>query len=191
MTANHARASAVARLLEAVAPVQLKRHDALKILADERCDILVDIINEYAGVTTHADAVHVVNTDPRYRTLCETCGWTVAMICPECAEGCGCAADCWGWRHGEYSGFDDEDSEPDSESYYPYDEDEDPEDSPEPDGYDPADPDDFNADEYRKETGEDPCAEEPPDAEGRHEWSGANAGSWGGSLTARSDEPPF
>lgn len=113
MTANHARANAVARLQEAVAPVRLKRHDALKILADERRDVLVDIINEYAGVTTYSDAVHIIDTDPRYRTLCERCGWTLAMICPECPEGCGCATDCTGWRHANYSDLDDFDDEDD------------------------------------------------------------------------------
>jgi hypothetical protein len=33
---------------------------------------------------------------------CETCGWTNAMLCPEC-PGCGCYNDqCSGWRHEEY-----------------------------------------------------------------------------------------
>lgn len=111
MTVNHARANAVSRLRNAVAPVRIKRHDALKILADERRDVLVDIINEYAGVATYADAVQIVETEPRFQTLCETCGWSMAMICPECSEGCGCAVGCTGWRHGEYSHFEDEDPE--------------------------------------------------------------------------------
>lgn len=40
--------------------------------------------------------------DPANQVLCEECGWTVAMICPEC-PGCGCYnAVCSGWRHEEY-----------------------------------------------------------------------------------------
>lgn len=34
--------------------------------------------------------------------LCQTCGWTYGMICPECGPGCGCATSCTGWRHAEY-----------------------------------------------------------------------------------------
>ncbi|GAA0286968.1 hypothetical protein GCM10010302_26660 [Streptomyces polychromogenes] len=37
-------------------------------------------------------------------TLCETCGWTFGMVCPECSKGCGCSVGCTGWRHGEYAG---------------------------------------------------------------------------------------
>lgn len=40
--------------------------------------------------------------DPGDEVLCETCGWTVGMICPEC-PGCGCYnGRCSGWRHEEY-----------------------------------------------------------------------------------------
>lgn len=40
--------------------------------------------------------------DPGNETLCETCGWVVAMVCPECT-GCGCDnATCTGWRHEEF-----------------------------------------------------------------------------------------
>ncbi|MFE2305016.1 hypothetical protein [Streptomyces sp. NPDC059411] len=42
--------------------------------------------------------------------LCETCGWTLGMLCPEC-PGCGCSTGCTGWRHGEY-GDQDADDEP-------------------------------------------------------------------------------
>lgn len=103
MTANHARANAVAALCTAVEPVRLKRHDALKILADEQCDALVEIICEYADVSTYADAAQILKSDPRYQLLCEKCGWTVAMVCPEC-PGCGCYdGQCDGWRHHEYA----------------------------------------------------------------------------------------
>jgi len=40
--------------------------------------------------------------DPANEMLCETCGWTMGMICPEC-PGCGCyTGSCTGWRHHEY-----------------------------------------------------------------------------------------
>ncbi|MEU4948075.1 hypothetical protein ACFYN3_35580 [Streptomyces lavendulae] len=42
--------------------------------------------------------------------LCETCGWTLRMLCPECGPGCGCSTACSGWRHGEYQ--QDEEDEP-------------------------------------------------------------------------------
>ncbi|CNF63193.1 Uncharacterised protein [Mycobacterium tuberculosis] len=46
-------------------------------------------------------------TDPRNEVLCEKCGWTVAMVCPEC-PGCGCYNhQCTGWRHREYMHPDD------------------------------------------------------------------------------------
>jgi hypothetical protein len=40
--------------------------------------------------------------DPLNQLLCETCGWTIGMVCPEC-PGCGCYnGRCSGWRHHEY-----------------------------------------------------------------------------------------
>jgi len=40
--------------------------------------------------------------DPRNEILCEKCGWTVGMVCPEC-PGCGCYnGSCSGWRHEEF-----------------------------------------------------------------------------------------
>lgn len=40
--------------------------------------------------------------DPRNQLLCEICGWTVGMVCPEC-PGCGCYNRlCSGWRHRAY-----------------------------------------------------------------------------------------
>jgi hypothetical protein len=50
--------------------------------------------------------------DPRNQLLCDTCGWTVGMICPECSPGCGCATNCSGWRHHEYRHEDDIEDEP-------------------------------------------------------------------------------
>lgn len=53
---------------------------------------------------TEAEAVV---TDPANEVLCETCGWTVSMVCPECS-GCGCCNhSCSGWRHREYMHEDD------------------------------------------------------------------------------------
>lgn len=46
--------------------------------------------------------------DPGNQTLCEQCGWTLSMVCPECEEGCGCVTYCTGWRHSEYGGGDDD-----------------------------------------------------------------------------------
>lgn len=184
MTANHARANDIARLREAVAPVRLKRHDALKILADERRDVLVGIINEYAGVTTYSAAVHVLDTEPRLQTLCETCGWTMAMICPECAEGCGCATGCTGWRHRDY-GFDDDDPE---DAGMPGEWDDDFEDWEEAFESDPdALDDDYEAEPLDDES----YNEEPPEPGGEYDWSGTRSGTWEGSPDATSSEPPF
>lgn len=42
-----------------------------------------------------------VYDDPANQLLCNTCGWTIGMICPEC-PGCGCHnGRCSGWRHEE------------------------------------------------------------------------------------------
>lgn len=39
--------------------------------------------------------------------LCDICGWTIGMVCPEC-PGCGCyTGRCTGWRHSEYAHDDD------------------------------------------------------------------------------------
>lgn len=53
-----------------------------------------------------AEAEH---DDPANELLCETCGWTVGMVCPEC-PGCGCYNQlCSGWRHREYRHDDERD----------------------------------------------------------------------------------
>jgi hypothetical protein len=40
--------------------------------------------------------------DPRNQVMCDVCGWTFGMVCPEC-PGCGCYnGQCSGWRHSEY-----------------------------------------------------------------------------------------
>lgn len=103
----------MAALRKLVEPVRLKRHDALKILAhdDETQTLLVDAITTYQGVTSYISALQVIKTEPRYKMLCETCGWSLVMICPECSKGCGCETGCTGWRHRDYAddSFEDDD----------------------------------------------------------------------------------
>lgn len=43
-------------------------------------------------------------TDPANQTMCQVCGWTYGMVCPECLPGCGCSVRCTGWRHAEFNG---------------------------------------------------------------------------------------
>ena len=54
----------------------------------------------------YAEAVAFLE-DPANELLCEICGWTVGMVCPECSPGCGCVTNCTGWRHGEWGAEDD------------------------------------------------------------------------------------
>lgn len=118
MPRNHKRSKAVADLRAAVEPVQLKHHDALKILAHPQMHLLIDAISRFAGVTTYATALHVVSTEPCYQVLCEDCGWTTSMTCPEC-PGCGCYDDvCTGYRHHEFGDSSSDDPHDDYESNY-------------------------------------------------------------------------
>ena len=48
-------------------------------------------------------------SDSRNELLCEVCGWTNGMVCPECPKGCGCQVGCTGWRHTEWSDDDGDD----------------------------------------------------------------------------------
>jgi hypothetical protein len=62
---------------------------------------------------TYTEAAEIL-ADPANQLLCETCGWTLGMICPEC-PGCGCYnGRCTGWRHGEYAHEDDRDPSEDA-----------------------------------------------------------------------------
>jgi hypothetical protein len=61
----------------------------------------------------YAEAVAFLE-DPANELLCEVCGWTMGMICPECSKGCGCETRCSGWRHAEW-GFEDDDDPASSE----------------------------------------------------------------------------
>jgi hypothetical protein len=40
--------------------------------------------------------------DPANQPLCQACGWSRGMVCPECRPGCGCSVGCSGWRHREW-----------------------------------------------------------------------------------------
>jgi hypothetical protein len=63
--------------------------------------------NDYTFIEAQA-----VYEDPRNQVMCQECGWTYGMVCPEC-PGCGCYnGRCTGWRHGEFDD-DDEDRERD------------------------------------------------------------------------------
>jgi hypothetical protein len=57
---------------------------------------------------SYAEAVAFLE-DPANREMCDRCGWTYGMACPEC-PGCGCyTGRCTGWRHGEFdAGLDDD-----------------------------------------------------------------------------------
>lgn len=59
--------------------------------------------------------------DPANEVMCQVCGWTRGMVCPECAKGCGCETRCTGWRHQEWGGTGGigEDDDEDVESYCP------------------------------------------------------------------------
>lgn len=58
--------------------------------------------------------------DPRNETLCDECGWTNGMVCPECERGCGCETRCSGWRHNEWGNDDDTDTDWLDEDEDPY-----------------------------------------------------------------------
>lgn len=75
-----------------------------KSYADARTDVLR--IQELAesGEYTYDEAQQVFD-DPANDVMCEICGWTYGMVCPECA-GCGCDHRCTGWRHAEFASDD-------------------------------------------------------------------------------------
>lgn len=57
------------------------------------------------------DEAEQVYDDPGNQMLCGTCGWTMGMICPECAKGCGCVppSECDNYRHRDWGNFDTDD----------------------------------------------------------------------------------
>lgn len=49
------------------------------------------------------DEAEAIYDDPANQVICDTCGWTAGMTCPECPSGCGCNnLTCSGWRHDEF-----------------------------------------------------------------------------------------
>jgi hypothetical protein len=111
MPKNHARKNLLAEIKQFY---RVKHHEAIALLDhpdnDER-NLMLHFISEYDDVDTYQQAralLEIVKDDPTYKLMCATCGWALAMICPECT-GCGCDTSCSGWRHNEYAGDDDED----------------------------------------------------------------------------------
>ena len=50
--------------------------------------------------------------------LCKDCQLLVRGICPECPKGCMCEVTCTGWRHAQWRGYEDDDSEDAQEDRY-------------------------------------------------------------------------
>jgi hypothetical protein len=106
MPKNHARKKAIAHLK---AELDIKHACAAALLdhpdSDER-EWLVAYLETYYDINTYREAVDYLRqqqNDPRNQLLCEKCGWTNGMVCPEC-PGCGCYSNqCSGWRHREYA----------------------------------------------------------------------------------------
>jgi hypothetical protein len=92
---------AIARLM---AERGLDREAAAEL--DGRARDLMDRDEEFE---TYDDALAWLD-DPANEVMCDTCGWTWGMVCPECDKGCGCETRCTGWRHKDWSNSgDDED----------------------------------------------------------------------------------
>lgn len=105
MPKNHARKN---QLAELKTELGIKHADAIALL-DHPDDVerswLCEYLQRYDGITTYKDAVAYLEqerNDPANQVICDTCGWTAGMSCPEC-PGCGCYnLKCSGWRHHEY-----------------------------------------------------------------------------------------
>ncbi len=110
MPKNHARKQALAELKTELG---IKHADAIALLdhpdENER-EAMEMYLAEFSDINTYAEAKAFLAVDPRRQLLCDKCGWSVAMVCPEC-PGCGCyTGQCTGWRHSE---FEEEDPEAD------------------------------------------------------------------------------
>ncbi len=72
----------------------------------------VQVIREIAEENdwTYAEAEAWYDA-PENQVMCEDCGWTYGMVCPECTKGCGCEYQCTGWRHQEWNDDDDDDTD--------------------------------------------------------------------------------
>ncbi|MEW1679495.1 hypothetical protein AB0O47_40515, partial [Streptomyces noursei] len=120
MPKNHARKEALAFLKSHLG---IKHDFAVALLnhrpVEER-ELLLSFVEDVYGLNTYAKAVAHLRehqNDPANKVLCENCGWTYGMMCPECGKGCGCETSCTGWRHAEmrassadddYDGYDDD-----------------------------------------------------------------------------------
>lgn len=101
---EHASAEQARRDAERIA-----RRVALgEVDAPEAVEAIKEIAREHG---TSYDAAEAWYDAPENQVMCEDCGWTFAMVCPECA-GCGCDHSCTGWRHRDY-GLDDDDDDVD------------------------------------------------------------------------------
>lgn len=79
--------------------------------ARDSVQVIEDIAVEHG---TSYEAAEQWYDSPGNQLMCETCGWTNNMVCPECPKGCGCETNCTGWRHRDYMaglGSDDEPNE--------------------------------------------------------------------------------
>jgi hypothetical protein len=106
---EHAAAAAAARRAERVAA-----RVALGATEDEAAG-QVEAIEQIAAEngTCYDDAAEWFDA-PGNQVMCETCGWTWSMVCPECPKGCGCDdTGCTGWRHGEFTEYDADDDDAD------------------------------------------------------------------------------
>lgn len=100
--AHHARKNELRALRD---DLGIGHQDAARILAEtdlDRRESLCQVLAEFIDITTYAQAVDFLDNPPvAYQTMCDRCGWTYGMVCPECAKGCGCEYECTGWRHEE------------------------------------------------------------------------------------------
>jgi hypothetical protein len=84
----------------ATTPNASDRAEAVCELVDaDRADAIAELMEANEWTREEAEAWL---DDPANQTLCEVCGWTVGMVCPECSKGCGCETSCSGWRHQEF-----------------------------------------------------------------------------------------
>nr|AHC28169.1 hypothetical protein pFP12.26 [Streptomyces sp. F11] len=105
MPKNHARKKALADLKDELG---IKHACAIALLDHPNPDefeTLCEYLETYVDINTYKEAVDYLRqeqNDPRNKVMCEKCGWTYGMVCPEC-PGCGCYnGQCSGWRHHEY-----------------------------------------------------------------------------------------
>lgn len=107
MPKDHARKTALANLKDELG---IKHACAIGILDHpdpDEAQLLVECLKSQPDVTTYRGAVDYLTrlkADPAHQLLCEKCGWTRGMVCPECTPGCGCVTDCTGWRHTQDGG---------------------------------------------------------------------------------------